>query len=64
MAKFDHAYTIAFSLVSDDEQGKDVTTAMLKEALLRRIKDLDQSPQGGEWFEAVGAPFDTHEVEE
>lgn len=62
MPKFNHAFTLAFSLVSGDENGEDVTPQMLRTALLKRIVDLDESrPDQGEWIEAVGPPYDTHE---
>ena len=56
--RYNHAYDVAFSLVSNDPEGKDVTPAMLRAALLRRVADLDANDQ---WEEAVGAPFDTYE---
>jgi hypothetical protein len=61
--KFNHAFTIGFSLVSQDVNGEDVTSYMVKTALQKRIEDLDSE---GEltWMESVGAPFDTYEVEE
>ena len=58
MPRYNHAYDMAFSLVSNDPEGLDVTPAMLRAALLRRIADLDANDQ---WEEAVGAPFDTYE---
>ena len=58
MSRYNHAYDMAFSLVSNDPEGLDVTPAMLRAALLRRIADLDANDQ---WEEAVGAPFDTYE---
>lgn len=61
MARYNHAYEIAFSLESSHEDGDDVTPQMLRTALLRRMDDLDIA---GEWEEAVGAPFDTYEVDE
>ena len=57
MAKFNHAFDIAFSLVSEKQDASDVTAAMLKEALLKRIDAEDT------WIEAAGAPFDTYEEE-
>lgn len=64
MAKFNHMVSVAFSVVSDDEHGNDFTPGMLKEALLRRVADMDNSPQGSEWLEAIGAPEDTFPEEE
>jgi hypothetical protein len=58
MPRYNHAFDVAFSLVSNDPEGLDVTPAMLRAALLRRIADLDANDQ---WEEAVGAPFDTYE---
>lgn len=62
-ALYDHAFTIGFSLRSPHPKGDDVTPAMLKAALLKRIADLDATPEGAEWIEAAGPPYDTYEVE-
>lgn len=61
MPRYNHAFSVAFSLESKDKAGEDVTAQMLRTALLRRIDDLDI---GDEWVEATGAPFDTYEVDE
>lgn len=60
MPRYNHMFDIAFSLESDDCDAKDVTPAMLRAALLKRIDTLDAS---GEWLEARGL-CDTYEVEE
>lgn len=60
MPKYNHAYTVAFSLDSDHPDGEDVTPDMLRTALLKRMVDLDENR---EWEEAVGAPFDSYEKE-
>lgn len=57
--KYNHAYTLAFSLESSQENGGDVTPTMMKKALEQRIRDLDQNE---EWEEAVGCPYDSYEV--
>ena len=57
MARYNHAYTLAFSLVSNDDKGHDVDARQLKAALLARIEDLDAE---GAWIEATGAPFDSY----
>lgn len=57
MAQYNHAYTIAFSVVSNESQGEDVTAAMLRDALIRRMKDLDGN---NEWEEAAGGPYDSY----
>lgn len=61
MPRYNHGYTLAFSVESKDPKGEDVSPQMLRAALLRRIDDLDI---GDEWVEATGAPFDTYEVDE
>lgn len=57
MPRYNHAYTLAFSLVSNDDKGHDVDAQQLKTALLARIADLDAE---GAWIEATGAPFDSY----
>ena len=42
MARYNHAYTLAFSLVSNDDKGHDVDARQLKAALLARIENLDE----------------------
>ena len=66
MPHFNHAFTIAFEVNSIREDASDVTPQMLKNALIKRMADLDASyvpgkGRGWEWHEAVGEPFDTHE---
>ena len=60
MAKFNHMFTVAFEVVSDQEDGEDVTTDMFLQALTKRAQDLTRN---NEWREAVGAPDDTYEIE-
>lgn len=61
MARYNHAYDIAFSVVSETPDGSDVTPAMLKEAMLKRIRQLDEQAAYGGWEEACGAPYDTYQ---
>lgn len=61
--RYNHMVTVAFTVHSGAQDGSDFTPAMLREAMLTRIKDLDNSPKGQEWLEAVGAPVDTYEEE-
>jgi len=56
--KYNHAVTLAFEVMSDDPNGEDFTPAILREALLQRMVNLDI---GDEWVKAIGAPHDTHE---
>jgi len=60
MPKFNHMYDIAFTVISDTEDGSDVTPAMLRAGLEQRIKDVFED--SGEWFEACGL-CDTYEIE-
>lgn len=58
--KFNHALTLAFEAISERKDGDDLTPAMLRAALMRRIIQLDEE---GAWLEACLAPFDTYEME-
>ena len=61
MTRYSHMFDIAFSVESDREDASDVTPAMMRAALLQRVKDVfDDS---GEWQEACGL-CDTCEVME
>lgn len=57
MPRYNHAYDLAFSLVSNHERGDDVTPEMFRAALVARMEDLDAS---NAWGEALGCPFDTY----
>lgn len=56
---FDHAFDLAFSLVSHDAEAADVSAPMLRRAIFRRLAALSDA----ELVEAVGAPFDTYQIE-
>ena len=56
--RYDHAFTIAFSLVSSNPSGRDVTPAELRAAILTRLATLSDD----ELIEAVGAPYDSYEM--
>lgn len=60
MTTYNHMFDLAFSLESNDCDAKDVTPAILRAALLKRIDALDES---NEWSEACGL-CDTYKVEE
>lgn len=62
--RYSHAFTLAFELVSHDEDGEDVTPQMLAEAIHKRVTDLMATKDSAEMLEAVGAPFDTYEITE
>ena len=57
--KYNHAYDIAFEVISDTEDGSDVTPEMLRSAILKRLNGMDDD----ELLEACGAPFDTDNTE-
>ena len=60
--RYNHACTLAFDgIISNDPNGDDITSEMLREALLRRIADLDEEDS---WCEACLAPFDSYEMDE
>lgn len=61
MARYNHAFDIAFSVVSNDPEGRDITPTMFRAALLERVKQLDLEAAYGGWEQACGAPFDTYE---
>jgi hypothetical protein len=57
---YNHAFDIAFSLVSQHPTGEDVTADMLRNALQKRLDSMGDD----EIMEAAGAPTDTYEVPE
>lgn len=60
MKRYNHAYTIAFTIENDNPDGNFTTTEVVA-ALNRRIADLLENDQ---FDEAIGAPFDTFENED
>lgn len=59
MKKYNHAYTLAFSVSnSTHPEGEDLTQEQLAIAILKRVTDLIGN---NEMVEAVGLPFDTYE---
>ena len=59
MKTYNHALTIGFEIISNNEDGDDITSEMVNSALLRRINDLTDS---GYMLDAIDV-FDTYEVE-
>ena len=57
--KFNHAYDFAFEVISNTEDGSDVTGEMLRAACIERINRLPAD----ELLEACDR-FDTHEEED
>jgi hypothetical protein len=62
MARYNHALTLAFSVVSNDPGCNDLTFEQLADAVTKRLRDLQSS--GDEYKEAVLPPFDTYEEDE
>lgn len=54
---YSHMYSIAFELTSGEEDGEDVTPAMLQKAIERRLKSMSRD----EIQEACGGPEDTYD---
>jgi hypothetical protein len=61
MTRYNHAFDIAFEVISYEEDGSDVTAEMLADALRDRIDSLFDND---EMIEACGCPFDTYEMGE
>lgn len=61
--RYNHMFSIAFSLTSEHQEGDDVTPEMLQEAILLRVDDLMQHDPKT-LVEAVGMPEDTYEIED
>ena len=59
MKTYNHALTIGFEIISNNEDGDDITSEMVNSALLRRISDLTDS---GYMLDAIDV-FDTYEVQ-
>ena len=55
--KYNHAADLAFEVLSNDEQGNDITPEMLRAALKKRVNELDRT---NTWREAIDI-FDTME---
>lgn len=64
MAQYNHMVTLAFEVISDKEDGSDITPKMLLSALLKRVFNLESTPNQFEWLEACMPPHDTYEVED
>ena len=59
--KFNHVFSVAYSLDSDTPDGSDIGEHEHVAALLKRVAALIDS---NEIIEAVGLPEDTYEVDE
>lgn len=57
--RFNHAFSIAFSLDSHDADGNDAKPTAIRRAIYERLASIDDD----ELIEAVGAPFDSYELQ-
>jgi len=67
MARYNHAYTFGFEVVSSNADASDVTHEMLMQAILNRLSRTGSEPKSGEegsMVDCCDAPFDTHELED
>ena len=64
MPKYDHAFSLGFSLRSEEEDGSDVTEAMLLAALKKRIAELTSPDYAEGLEEACGCPWDTYALDD
>ncbi len=61
MKKYNHAYSLGFSVDTDRHMEALVDPAEIIAALHRRIADIAEH---NEWDEALGLPYDSYENEE
>ncbi len=59
---YNHAFDIAFEVLSETEDGEDVTPAMFRAALQNKMDDMDSNGDL-HWQECIGCPFDTFKCE-
>jgi len=57
---YNHAYTIAFTVITDDPTGADTTAEQFDNAIRERCDDLMIAE---EMVEAIGLPFDSYKEE-
>jgi hypothetical protein len=58
--KYNHAFTLAFSLESNMDNADDVTASQARSAILEFLDRLSDT----ELMENIGYPYDTYEIEE
>lgn len=60
MPKYNHAYSLGFSVDSDTEDGSDVTADQLRQSIRRWIDEVSDDGL----LENCDAPWDTYEIED
>jgi hypothetical protein len=58
--KYNHAFTLGFSLESNMDNADDVTASQARTAILEFLDRLSDT----ELMENIGYPYDTYEIEE
>ena len=58
--KYNHAFTLGFSLESNMDNADDVTASQARSAILECLDRLSDT----ELMENIGYPYDTYEIEE
>ena len=58
--KYNHAFTLGFSLESNMDNADDVTASQARSAILEVLDRLSDT----ELMENIGYPYDTYEIEE
>ena len=56
---YNHAFTLAFSVVSTDQSGENVDAETIRQGIRHRLGDLRDD---NELHEAVGAPYDSYRI--
>jgi hypothetical protein len=60
MSRFNHAYTMAFTLISDDPAGLALNPQDVRKAISDQVAQLPDE----ELLSAIAVPFDTYEIDE
>jgi len=58
--RYNHLYFVGFTVISNEEDGSDVTADLLRQELERRIEQLDSDGDLA-WLDACDGPNDTYE---
>jgi len=59
MTNYSHACDLAFEVVSQHKDGEDITPAMFRLAIIKRINDIDRTDS---WDQTVNI-FDTYDMD-
>ncbi len=64
MPRYNHAYTIAFEVISNSEDAGDVTEKMLVDGIFRKLHQIFSPQWGDTMLDACDHPYDTYEIKE